>query len=332
MRVALAARWSSLLGLAERRLPALTRLKGREHLPIVLHRRRIYVVPSRFGLIFSLMLLVMLLGALNYNNNPAMLLTCLLGAAAYQSVFSGFRTLNRLALHSLKAGPCGAGDTLQLYILFQSPRTARQGLRLQLESAGAAARAVEPVVFGMAADVPKSVRAELPALRRGWQPIGRIRIWTEHPFGLFHVWSWLHPDFRALVYPRAETDPPPLPRAGAQARAQVPARDDDEFGSLREYRPGDPRRMIAWKASARRDALLVKEFEQRQGSEIILDWHALEGLGHEARIARLAAWVDRAEAARVAYRLDLPQSHLGPASGAEHRHACLRELALLPEG
>ena len=46
-----------------------------------MHRRRIYVLPTRFGLAYSCVLVVMLLGALNYNNNPAMLLTCLIAAA-----------------------------------------------------------------------------------------------------------------------------------------------------------------------------------------------------------------------------------------------------------
>jgi uncharacterized protein (DUF58 family) len=35
----------------------------------------------------------------------------------------------------------------------------------------------------------------------------------------------------------------------------------DELLDLRDYRPGDPPKMIAWKASARRDRLITKEFE-----------------------------------------------------------------------
>src|SRR5438105_4932108 len=34
-----------------------------------------------------------------------------------------------------------------------------------------------------------------------------------------------------------------------------------ELLDLRDYRPGDPPKMIAWKASARRDRLITKEFE-----------------------------------------------------------------------
>ncbi len=106
---AVATRWSRALGFAERRLPALTRLKKKETLPIRLDRRRIYVVPSRFGLLFSVILIVMLLGALNYNNNPAILLTCLLAAASYQSIFQSFRTLNGVQLVAIQAQPCHAG-------------------------------------------------------------------------------------------------------------------------------------------------------------------------------------------------------------------------------
>lgn len=323
--------WSKLLQHAERRLPALTRLKRTELLPIVLHRRRIYVVPSRFGLIYSAMLLVMLIGSLNYANNPALLLTCLLGAASYLSVFSGFRTLNRVELKRISVQLCRAGDDLRLSLLFDSGAAGeKRGLCLRLEKAAQADSAGEAVVFDLPAGGTQTVEATLPSMRRGWLAIGRIRVWTQYPYGLFHVWSWLHPDQRALIYPRPEPNPPPLPRDGGDARARTVRQSDDEFGALREYRSGDPRRQIAWKASARQGHLLVKEFESPHGREITLDWHRLDGLDREARISRLAAWVERAEAERVPYRLDLPGTRLGPALGSEHRHACLRELALMP--
>ena len=84
-------------------------------------------------------------------------------------------------------------------------------------------------------------------------------------------------------------------------------------------------------ASARRDTLLVREYEQPLGADVVLDWRQLAGLDHEARIRRLARWVDEAEREGRRYRLELPgQPPLGPGTGAQHRHACLRALALLP--
>jgi len=330
MRAVFAARWTSLLAYAERRLPALTRLKRAETLPIALHRRRIYVVPTRFGLVYSVMLAIMLLGALNYNNNPAMLLTCLLAAAAYQSLFSGFRTLNRIALQAIKAHPCHAGGTLRFSFHFDAGPSARRALRLRMENAEQEAGCYD-VVFDVPARDTVSVEASIPALRRGWQAIGRVRVWSEYPFGMFHVWSWLHPEFRALVYPRIEADAPAFPEAASAANAATMRRGGDELSMLRDYRPSDARRLIAWKASARHDSLLVKEFDRPQNREIVLDWHSLEGLFQEARISRLAAWVERAESLRVPYVLALPALRLGPGLGAEHQQSCLRALALLPD-
>src|SRR5690606_12562398 len=83
---------------------------------------------------------------------------------------------------------------------------------------------------------------------------------------------------------------------------------------------------------ARRDALLVREYEQPRGVDVVLDWSALHALSYEARIRRLARWVDDAERDGRRYRLELPgQPSIGPGTGPRHRHACLRALALLPD-
>lgn len=311
-----------LLAAAERRLPALTRLKQSEALPIALHRHRIYVLPTRFGLLFSAVLAVMLLGALNYNNNPALLLTCLLGAASYQSVFQAFRTLNGLELRALQAQPCHAGEALRIGLSFHTEGRARSSLRARIDDIEA--------LFDLPANADERIDISIPAPRRGWQRLGRIRLHCEYPFGLFRVWSWLNPDFGALVYPRLEETSAPLPLAH-DASAELPVRrSGDEFAMLRDYHPSDPRRSIAWKASARHDTLLVKEFEMRRGREVVLDWAATAKLPYEARISRLARWVHDCDVARQSYLLRLPEQSIGPGLGPDQREACLRALALLP--
>ncbi|MGA9333392.1 MAG: DUF58 domain-containing protein [Rudaea sp.] len=317
-------RWPRIVAFAERRLPALTRLKRPETLPVRLDRRRIYVLPTRFGLMFSAVLLVMMLGALNYNNNPALLLTCLLGAAAYQSIFQAFGTLNQLELRALKADPCHAGEMLSVHFHFDAGGRRRHSLRLDM--------AFEHTQVDLRDPATDSVEVGLPTLLRGWFRIGRVRVSSEYPFGLFHVWSWLNPQFVALIYPRLESHPPPLPQSSAPTQQTSVRRQGDELASLREYRPGDPLRNIAWKASARHDNLLVKEFESRSGLQIRLDFAKLHGMDREARISRLASWVCMAESAQASYAMDLPGQHIGFGRGSDHRAACLRALALLPGG
>nr|MBP7466348.1 DUF58 domain-containing protein [Pseudoxanthomonas sp.] len=62
-----AAAWHRLREWLER----FQRPRAPEPLPVRVDRRRIYVLPTRFGLFFTLLVLAMVLGALNYNNNPA---------------------------------------------------------------------------------------------------------------------------------------------------------------------------------------------------------------------------------------------------------------------
>ena len=307
-----------------RRVEGWARPRGPESLPVQFDRRRVYVLPTRFGLFFGLLLLAMGVGALNYNNNPALLLCLLLGGAANTSLLAAHLQLTGLRIGAVGAEPVPAGTPLRLRVhAGAAPGRERRGLRVDL--AGAADTLSLADGHGLAV-------LEVPTETRGWLALDRIRISTTRPLGLARAWAWVWPDAPVLVYPAPEAHGPPLPQGlGAQARMR-PHPAGEEPHHLRAYRRGDPRRAIAWKPSARRGSLLVRAYEQPRGADVLLDWNAVRELAWEARIRRLARWVDEAEREGRRYALRLPgQPALGPASGAAHRHACLRALALLPE-
>lgn len=301
-----------------------TRPRLPEPLPATLDRRRIYVLPTRFGLFFTTLLLAMGLGALNYNNNPALLLALLLAGAAHTSLLAAHLQLSGLSFTAAGAEPVAAGAPLALRLhACAGPGSERRGLRIDCD----AAVAVLSLDDGIG-----EAQLLLPTTRRGWLDVPRVRVSTTRPLGLVRAWAYVWPEQPLLVYPAPEVHGPPLPEGlGQAAQARLhPAGDDVHH--LRGYRRGDARRAIAWKPSARRDSLLVREYEQPLGTDLVLDWRALAGVGYEPRIRRLARWVDEAERDGRRYRLDLPgQPSLGPAQGPVHRHACLRALALLPD-
>ena len=306
---------------AERRLPALTRYRRAESLPIELHRRRIYIVPTGFGIGFAILLLVMLVGALNYNNNAALLLTCLLGAASAASMLVAFRNLDGLSLIAMHAGHAIAGQPLGVTLIFEARRQ-RSAIRVRIDQV-THAFAVDP--SGNA-----SVVLSLPTVMRGWQAMPRLQLWSSWPLGMFRAWSWLHPAQTLLVWPRPELSGPPPQLPADHARRQRLDQGDD-IAALRNYRIGDPQRHIAWKASARQQNLLVKDFEQPETHiEWRLDWRQLAGLEHEARIARLARWVSEGQVQARSYRLWLPGQDIATGSGAAHYTRCMNALAELP--
>lgn len=305
---------------------SLTRPRTPESLPVTIDRRRVYVLPTRFGLFYSTLLLGMGAGALNYNNNPALLLCLLLGGAGLASLIAAQMQLTGLRITSIDAEPVAAGRPLLLRVHVQAdPSRSRRGLRVDDDGA------TPPSVLNLEQGNGE-VELALPTSRRGWLDVPRLRVYTTRPLGLARAWSYVWSDAPVLVYATAEPDGPPLPSgSGEMAQTRLHPTGDDVH-HLRSYRPGDARHAIAWKPSARRDTLLVREFEQPLGADVVLDWRQLGSLGYEARIARLARWVDEAERDGRRYRLCLPgQPDMGPDRGPMHRHACQRALALLPE-
>jgi uncharacterized protein (DUF58 family) len=306
------------------RIARLARPRRPEAFPVVLERRRIYVLPTRFGLFFAALVFTMALGALNYNNNPALLLALLLGATALASLIFAHLQLDGLRVEALSADPVPVGTPLRLHIALASrDARVRHGLRLDAGD--------EHTFISLPAAEATVAEISLPTGRRGWYDLDRVRLSTTQPLGLARAWGWVWPDMPLLVYPAAEVQGPPLPHAGkGGTRTRLDPAGEDVH-QLRNYRAGDARRAIAWKPSARRSQLLVRDYEQPLGRDVDLDWDTLTTLPHERRIQRLAHWVESAEREGLRYRLRLPgQPALGPANGPSHRHLCLRALALLP--
>ena len=258
----------------------------------------------------------------------ALLLGLLLGGAGLASLVAAQLQLTGLSVIAVEAEPVPAGAEMLLRVHARADEgRRRRGLRVALEP---------PAGSGSVLNIEQGhgeAGILLATERRGWLDLPRIRVSTTRPLGLARAWSYVWSQAPLLVYPRPEVDGPPLPSgSGDRVQSRVQPTGDDVH-HLRGYRSGDSRRAIAWKPSARRDTLLVREYEQPLGADIVLDWRGAGQLPHEARISRLARWVDEAEREGRRYRLALPGvPALGPGHGAVHRHACLRALALMPHG
>lgn len=322
LRATFRLQWEHLVERAETRLPALTRYRKPEPLPIKLHQRRIYVIPAGFGVFFAVVLHAMLLGALNFNDNAALLMTFALAGVVLVSLPRTVRHLDKVQLAAVQAEPVFAGETLNVaYQFVTSDETERPRLRLRNDKVD---RVFDLSETGSTVIVARATR------RRGLLPAGRSSLWTDYPLGVFHAWSVLNPEQSLLVYPRPETHGPPLPLGGQLGEGRIAKPEGEDWQGLRDYRSGDAQRRVAWKASAREERLLVKEFADPVAGEVVLDWTTLGALPYEDRIGRLTHWVLLAESEQRPYRLVLPTLSLGPAQGPAHRADCLRELALLP--
>jgi uncharacterized protein (DUF58 family) len=287
---------------------------------IVLTQRRIFILPTRQGFALAFLLVLMLLGDLNYNLSLGYVLTFLLTMMAVMSMLHTFRNLAQL---SIRAGHCEAvfsGKTAQFALHFQSKLP-----RYQLCLKDGNGNQIE---FDLPAGLDNQIVLPVPATRRGWLELGRLTLYTEFPLGLFHSWSYLHFDTRCLVYPKP-LQSASLPISDApDGTGKRNVGGDDDFWGLRAYVAGDASPRIAWKAYAREQGLHVKQFSTQVGDELWLDFSLAPERNLEDKLARMTRWVLDAEASGARYGLRLPGSELPPNNGLAQRNECLRRIAL----
>lgn len=300
------------------------RLRGPETEPVVLVRRRIYVLPTRYGFVFALILLVMLLGSINYNNSMGYALTFLLAGMALISIFHTHQNLAQLYIRGLRSQPVFAGDEAVFTLsLEHNQRRARYAI-------WACAAGTEARVTDVAAHRAVELSLQRTAPQRGLLKLGPVKIYTEFPLGLLHAWSWIELDQTCVVYPPPDQDPGPARgaarRAGEHSNAGADGQED--FSGLRAYHPGDPPKHVAWKRYPRSGQLLTKQFADGTDDVLWLDWNTLDGLDPEARLARLCRWIINCHRDGVRYGLSIPGRRIAPDTGPAHYHRCLHALAL----
>ncbi|SDS44833.1 DUF58 domain-containing protein [Agrococcus carbonis] len=182
----------------------------------------------------------------------------------------------------------------------------------------------------------------LDTSRRGLRTIGPVTIMRTDPFGVLERRHRLTVSRTLVVHPRVVRLP-----GGAggivrdldgEAAAERTA-DDVSFHSLREYAPGDDRRLVHWRSSARYGSLLVRQFEpsRRADTLIVLSTDPKEYEGDDFELALslvgtlgLAAMADR-RALRI---VESPRTERGEPTpiDAATRDRLLDALAVLEPG
>jgi len=296
------------------------RRQGPDREAVTLRRGRIYILPTGLGAAFGLMLVAMLLGSLNYGNNLGLALTFLLAGLGVVAMHACHRNLEALVASPGSTEAPFAGQDALFRIAVSNPGPLP---RSDLE---AIATGASPPMH-VAAAGEASLELRVPTRRRGSVVLERVEIATRYPYGLFRAWAVLHPGMDCLVYPQPSADAPPPPRQAGLAGGGVKRHGDDDFAGLKDYHPGDPPKHIAWKAYARADELLVKEFSGDAEATPVFDLADAPGSDLEARLAVLARWIVDAHALGLAFGLRLPGEEIPPAPGDAQRARCLAALA-----
>jgi len=272
---------------------------------------------------FLAVLLVMLLGAINYNNNLAFMLVFLLGGIALVGLLHTYRNLHGLALLSAAVEPVFAGDVAVFTFLLRPGGRQRTALGFFFEKK-------RLVLKNMAGDVDARVEVGTRTVRRGIFQPPALTVFSRFPLGLFQAWVVVHLPSTCLVYAR--------PLAGdfrfsgdqqsEEGESPINQAGPDDFQGLKPYQPGHKVQHIAWKALSRGQGVYVKDFTATGGGSVMLDFERIRTADSEKKLSRLCHMVLKASDMNLQYGLKLPGETVIPARGEAHKRKCLRSLAL----
>ena len=290
---------------------------------VVLRHKSIYVLPTRQGAAFMVLMLLLWVLGTNYQNNLILALAFLLISLVFVSVIHAFRNLSGLSLKGLRGAPTFVGELAEFELLASRAHGARHesiSLRWDAEDATELDLIDRPE-----ARITLSHRAR----QRGWLRPGHLLIESRFPLGLIRAWSWVHLDVQALVYPQPRSSRDvPLAHLTADSGEQLSSESQEDFQGFRAYQPGAPLTHVAWKLYARGAGMHLKEYLGFQSEQVWLDWHRLTGLDQETRLSQLCYWVLEFGKTTAEYGLRLPGVEIPLGRGPEHQSRVLRELAL----
>lgn len=290
---------------------------------VVLGHHNIFILPTKQGLAFLLVLGLMFVGAINYEASLGFALVFLMLGMCLLSIFYTFRNLSGLHVSATIGHSVFAGEKAEITVILN-----RHGER-HYEAVQARFPGSRAVVADLIEDHEQRLNSYVPTQKRGYFRAPRLVVDTVFPFGIFRAWSLIDLDLQCLVYPR------PFPcdldwvvqQQGQEGNTTL-SRGADDFHGLRDYQPGDSLRHVAWKQFARGQGMYTKEYASSVDDRLWLSWNLFPEFDAEQRLSCLCWCVIQLDAAGAEYGLDLPGVKLSPAKGQQHYARALEILAL----
>lgn len=288
-------------------------------------QKNIFILPTGAGVVYGILLLVMLITGINYQNSLIYLVTFLLGAVFVAAMHQTHRNLAGLQVALIQPGEGVAGDEVPFRLRATAGRDEAISIVISCEDSMLGAAHI-------GAGASRDLSLPVPSVFRGYLRPERIRVETRFPFGLLKAWSWIRPASSGIVFPQPVVAPEPASseESGDQSRQTTPSVGNDH-ADLRPWREGDLSQRVMWKRYARSGQMVVADWQGESGSPQWLDFNAFPGVDHELRLSYLAWLVEERDRAGSQFGLKLPGQIIEPDTGANHVSRCMRALAVWGE-
>ena len=294
-----------------------------DKIPYKISGRRIYIIPTRFGLIFALAVFALLLGSMNYSNGLAFLLTFILTAVGFVAMHLTHSNLANILIEPMLNDAVFSGENALLQLRIWHKDTDRPEINITHNSA------LANLAHCCVEKNGSIVSLHMQTQQRGYLEIDHYMLSTRFPMNMFFAWSVVLQPLRCLVYPKPSDESPEVFGDSSQSESHKSSnkQGQDDFAGLRDYQWQDSPQHIAWKSYASQDKLLVKQFSESVSKTSIFDIDALSSGNVETRLSQLCRLILNAEEKQQNYGLKLGNTVFAASHGDTHKHNCLSALA-----
>ncbi|WP_185964300.1 DUF58 domain-containing protein [Aliikangiella marina] len=293
---------------------------------MTLSQRSTYILPTGLGFFMGLILLLMLVGATNYQNNLAFLLTFLVAGIGLVSMIFTYQNIQGIQFSLINPGEVFVGETLPLPISLRSiNRTKHFSIGIGLDKKNVSL-----------VDVPDdnyvTLKVDVKAVNRGRLELPRITVMSVFPFGWLRTWAYFRFDTDIIVYPEP-LEPARLDTQnwGQESEEGSRVEGSEDLYGLKPYQDGEPLTRVDWKSYARERGMFIREFAAHESADLCLNWEDFPGVDNETRLSYLTYMVLEASSNQLNFSLELPDKFVEYGEGDEHRKKCLKALALFGE-
>ena len=293
---------------------------------VELNQRRIYIVPTRAGLVYGILLTILLVAGINYQNNLIYALTFLLGTVFVLGTWYTYSNMAGLCFSARGLNPVFAGNPAFFSLNIEAPGSdARFHIHISTE-VGETHQVASVDASGV------ELTWSEPTAYRGYCVPERLTVVSRAPLGLFRCWAYLWLEAKVLIYPKPIAQAAMVNSSEERgARKHSGSTQAQEFDGFRPYREGDNKKQIHWPSYAKGQPLQTKEQPKMLDLQAWVDWDSFAG-GTEQKLSAMCARVLELALQNRRYGIRLPGLSIAPDRGEAHRENCLRAMALFRLG
>jgi len=293
---------------------------------VTLSHRKIYIVPSKLSLMLLLVITLIVLAGINYENNVFYILAFWLLSLFIWNFILTFFNLAKLEVKAKKTLNVFAGEPAQFEFELSRSNKSVHGLNIKTNE-----QTLESIFVDK--KTPKALFISQKTVTRGKMEMHKMTFSTVFPFGFSYGFSYVYLDLPAWIYPKPINANVKSSSASGDQKiledTQIVGSED--FNQLKQYEAGERLGHIHWANYAKTGELKVKEFVDVNSSSMWIDWADFPTLEQESRLSHLCFLMVDAHKNNMNFGLRLPALEIEPVFQLEqkqsHLDQCLLQLA-----